>query len=101
VFSAGFADAPAPWQLRVDEASAEVVRWTNVGAYPPFLAGTSITWRLQADPDGRGTTVHFTHDGWPTDEMPFPMIAYVWALVLASLKSYQETGAGKPLHTKS
>jgi uncharacterized protein YndB with AHSA1/START domain len=100
VLAAGFADSPAPFRLRVDEVTPAAVRWTNVGEFPPFFAGTTVTWALLPAPEGEGTMVHFTHDGWPDDEMPLPMIAYVWAQVLASLKSYLETGTGRPLHTR-
>ena len=91
--AAGFADTPAPFQFRVDEVSDNLVRWTNVGDFPPFFAGTTVTWALMPAPEG-GTMVLFHHDGWPSDDMPLPSIAFVWAQVLASLKSYAETGSG-------
>jgi hypothetical protein len=95
--AAGFADTPAPFQFRVDEVSDNLVRWANVGNFPPFFAGTTVTWALMPAPEG-GTMVLFHHDGWPSDDMPLPSIAFVWAQVLASLKSYAETGSGSPLH---
>ncbi|MFW6034338.1 MAG: SRPBCC family protein [bacterium] len=96
---AGFADAPAPFRFHVAEASSNKVRWTNIGEYPPFFVDTEVTWSVAPAPDGSGTMVHFTHDGWASDDMPMPAIAYVWAQVLESLKSYVETGKGSPLHT--
>lgn len=101
VLAAGFGDTPEPFRLRVDEVSPAAVRWTNVGQFPPFFAGTTVTWAVLPAPDGPGTLVHFVHDGWPSDDMPMPAIGYVWAQVLASLKSYVETGTGRPLHVKN
>lgn len=95
--TAGFADTPAPFEFRVDEVDDQLVRWTNVGDFPPFFSGTTVSWTLMPSPEG-GTAVLFYHDGWPSDDMPMPQIAFVWAQVLASLKSYVETGAGSPLH---
>lgn len=97
VLTAGFADAPAPFQFRVDEVSDQLVRWTNAGEFPPFFAGTTVTFTLMPAPEG-GTMVLFHHDGWASEDMPMPSIAFVWAQVLASLKSYVETGSGSPLH---
>jgi hypothetical protein len=96
--SAGFGDTPMPFQFRVDEVSSYLVRWTNVGEFPPFFAGTTVSWALMPAPEGSGTMVLFTHDGWASDDMPMPAIAFVWGQVLASLKSYAETGTGAPLH---
>lgn len=98
LLTAGFADSPTPFRFRVDEVGPELVRWTNVGEFPPFFVGTSVTWMLLPAPEGNGTTVLFTHDGWPSDDMPMPMIAFVWGQVLASLKAYVETGTGSPLY---
>lgn len=95
--TAGFADTPAPFKFRVDEVGDELVRWTSVGDFPPFFAGTTVSWTPMPAPEG-GTMVLFHHDGWPSDDMPMPSIAFVWAQVLASLKSYVETGTGSPLH---
>ncbi len=100
VLKAGFAGNPAPFEFRVDEVSPQRVQWTNIGGFPPFFAGTGVTWALMPAPEGTGTVVLFTHDGWPDDDMPMPMIAYVWAQVLASLKAYIETGTGQPLYTR-
>jgi len=97
VLSAGFADAPAPFRFRVDEVRDNAVRWTNVGEFPPFFAGTTVSWTLMPAPEG-GAMVLFTHDGWASDDMPMPAIAFVWGQVLASLKSYVETDSGSPLH---
>jgi uncharacterized protein YndB with AHSA1/START domain len=98
ILAARFADSPAPFQFRVEQVSPEAVRWINVGEFPPFFAGTEVTWALMPAPDGSGTMVHFIHDGWGSDDMPMPMIAFVWGKVLASLKAYVETGTGSPLH---
>jgi uncharacterized protein YndB with AHSA1/START domain len=95
---ARFADSPEPFRFRVDHVGSDLVRWTHTGEYPPFFVGTEVSFALLPAPDGPGTMVLFTHDGWPSDDMPMPMIAFVWAQVLASLKAYVETGTGSPLH---
>ena len=95
---ARFADSPQPFQFRVDEVSSNLVRWTHTGEFPPFFVGTEVSFALMPAPEGPGSMVLFTHDGWASDDMPMPVIAFVWAQVLASLKAYVETGTGSPLH---
>ena len=93
--------APMPFELRVDEATEQCVRWTNVGDFPPHWAGTDITWTLTPAPDGGGTSVHFSHDGWANDEGAFPMSALTWGQLMGSLAAWVETGRGTPLYRKS
>jgi uncharacterized protein YndB with AHSA1/START domain len=95
VMRPSFAQAPAPFELSVDEVGGETIRWTSAGAFPPHWAGTTITWRLTAR-DG-GTLVHFDHDGFPSDDGLFPSIALTWGQMMGSLKRYVETGTGSPL----
>ena len=47
-------------------------------------------------PADGGTLVHFNHDGWASDEGPFPSSALTWGQLMDSLKSYVETGTGMP-----
>ena len=92
--------APVPFELRVDEVNEHSVRWSSVGAFPPHWVGTQIIWTLTPRPDGTGTTVHFNHDGWATDEGPLPMSAMTWGQLMGSLKAFVETGTGAPLYRK-
>lgn len=91
----GFPAAPAPFHLRVDEAGMRRVRWTSVGDFPPHWAGTTLTWTLT--PESEGTVVHFAHDGWASDDGPFPSAALTWGQLMASLAQYVQTGQGTPL----
>jgi uncharacterized protein YndB with AHSA1/START domain len=93
----GFPIAPRPFELRVDEVTDNVARWTSVGEFPPHWADTTVTWTLRPADDGAGTMVHFSHDGWATDEGPFATAALTWAQLLLSLKRFAETGADTPL----
>jgi uncharacterized protein YndB with AHSA1/START domain len=92
-----FAIAPLPFELRVDEVSEQRVRWASVGQFPPHWVGTEIAWTLRPSASGDGTTVHFAHDGWASDEGPLPTAAMTWGMLMTSLKRYVETGAGTPL----
>jgi uncharacterized protein YndB with AHSA1/START domain len=93
----GFPVAPRPFELRVDEVSAQRVRWSSIGEFPPHWQGTEVAWTLRPSANGHGTTVHFAHDGWASDEGPLPNAAMTWGTLMTSLKSYVETGAGTPL----
>jgi uncharacterized protein YndB with AHSA1/START domain len=93
----GFPVAPMPFELRVDEAGEQRVHWTSVGEFPPHWAGTEVVWTLRPSADGNGTTVHFSHDGWASDEGPLPNAAMTWGILMTSLKRYVETGTGTPL----
>jgi uncharacterized protein YndB with AHSA1/START domain len=78
-----FAQAPAPFELAVDEVDKGAVQWTSAGAFPPHWAGTTITWRLTPQDERTdayaslrsGTLVHLSHDGWASDDGSFPSAA--------------------------
>jgi len=91
----GFPVAPLPFQLRVDEADERRVAWSSVGAFPPHWAGTQVIWTLT--PTQEGTTVHFAHDGWASDDGPFASSALTWGRLMDSLKRFAETGTTAPL----
>ncbi len=91
VMTLGFAMAPAPFELRVDERSEDAVRWASIGAFPPHWAGTEIRWQLAAAEGG--TTVSFRHAGWPSDDGMFGPTAFTWGQLMLSLKGYVESGS--------
>ena len=93
VLRLGFAMAPFPFELRIEEASEERVRWASVGAFPPHWTGTEMQWDVADNPDGTGTRVQFRHSGWPSDDGMFGATAYTWGQLMASLKAYAETGS--------
>jgi uncharacterized protein YndB with AHSA1/START domain len=94
----GFAIAPQPFELRVDEVGGRRVAWTSVGDFPPHWVGTRIVWTLRPGSAGNETTtVHFSHDGWASDEGPMPVAAMTWGQLMVSLKHFIEEGTGEPL----
>jgi uncharacterized protein YndB with AHSA1/START domain len=95
ILQPSFSIAPKPFELLVDEVSDERVRWTSVGDFPPHWVGTEVV--LTLTPTDDGTRVHFSHDGWASDEGPFPSSALTWGMLMSSLKGYVETGIGTPL----
>ena len=94
----GFPVAPKPFELRVEEVSEQRVRWTSVGDFPPHWVGTEVVWTLHPSGNGGGTSVHFAHHGWASDEGPLPSAAMTWGILMSSLKGYVETGTGTPLY---
>ncbi len=99
--SLGFPVAPMRFELRVDEAAADTVRWTSVGAFPPHWADTAITWTLRPAADGAGTTIAFSHAGWADDGPLMATAALTWAQLMLRLRTYAETGAGPALFSRS
>lgn len=95
VMRPSFAQAPTPFELTVDNVTDTTVKWTSSGAFPPHWAGTTITWTLT--PTDAATVVHFSHDGWASDDGLFPSAALTWGQLMGSLKQYVETGTGAPL----
>jgi uncharacterized protein YndB with AHSA1/START domain len=95
----GFPVAPVPFELEVEETGPTRVAWRSVGTFPPHWEGTTVTWTLSAS-DGGQTKLHFSHDGWASDEGPFAMSAYTWGQLLGILKTYAETRTAAPLFTR-
>lgn len=98
ILTLGFPVAPKPFVLRVGGVDDERVQWTSVGEFPPHWSGTTITWTLT--PTDGATQIHFSHDGWASDDGPFPSAAMTWGQLMTSLKQYVETGRGTPLYRK-
>jgi hypothetical protein len=57
-----------------------------------------VLWTLTPTP--AGTLVHFSHDGWASDEGPFASSALTWGRLMDTLKTYAETGVAAPLFPK-
>ncbi|MDN5857881.1 MAG: hypothetical protein L0H84_04590 [Pseudonocardia sp.] len=96
VMRLGFPVAPLPFELRVDKAGEESVRWASIGEFPPHWVGTTIAWTLTPR-DGNNTVVHFSHDGWAGDDGPMPSAALTWGQLMLTLKQAAETGRRAPL----
>jgi hypothetical protein len=90
-----FAEAPLPFDLRVDEAGDQRVVW-RTQSFPPHWVGTEISFELSDNPDAPGTRVHFTHAGFQPGDPGLAPAAYSWGQLLARLKDYTETGRSQP-----
>ena len=96
----GFPIAPVPFELRVDEVESNRVVWRSVGKFPPHWVGTKVIWSLRPEKDGSSTAVHFSHEGWATDEDAFGRSALTWGRLMDTLKRHVETGEAVPLFPK-
>ncbi len=94
-----FKAAPVPVRMRVDElAEGRRVAWTCLGEFPGWK-DTRVTWELAAGEGGKGTKLTFRHGnlekaGYP--EAALGSVNFTWAMVLARLKAYCETGKAHP-----
>ena len=95
----GFPIAPVPFELKIEKSNRKQVVWRSTGDFPPHWMDTTVTWTLT--PGDEGTTVHFNHDGWASDEGAFPMSAYTWGQLMTTLKDYTETGKAAPLFRRA
>ena len=96
----GFPIAPVPFELVIEGAAADQVMWRSTGEFPPHWVDTTVTWTLRPG-DGGTTKVHFNHDGWASDEGPFPMSAYTWGQLFGRLADHAQSGTVAPLFTRS
>jgi hypothetical protein len=90
-----FAQAPLPFDLRLDQSDERTVVW-RAQTFPPHWAGTTIRWDVEAREDG--STVAFRHAGFADDD-DAGRVAYTWGEVMARLKQYAETGRAEPVFT--
>jgi uncharacterized protein YndB with AHSA1/START domain len=90
-----FRQAPAPFDLRLDESDDHTVVW-RAQTFPPHWVGTTIRWDVEARDDG--STVAFRHEGF-ADEAEAGRVAYTWGTIMARLKDYAETGRSEPVFT--
>jgi hypothetical protein len=90
-----FAQAPMPFDLKVEEAGDRRVVW-RAQSFPPNWVGTEIRFDLSENPDGPGTRVLFSHAGFQPDDPGMPPVAYTWGQILPRLKGYVETGTPQP-----
>ena len=89
----GFAAAPAPFDLRIEESDERVVNW-RTETFPPHWVGTSIRWEIDAR-DG-GTVVGFRHVGFAGD-VGAGHTACTGGQIMVQLTRYTETGVRDPV----
>jgi uncharacterized protein YndB with AHSA1/START domain len=93
VVTVGFAIAPMPFDLRLEQSDESTVVW-RTKSFPPHWVGTTIRWEVD-ERDG-GSTVRFRHgsfgDDWETGA-----VAYTWGQIMIKLKQYVETGKPDPV----
>lgn len=91
----GFAVAPAPFDLRLEQSDERSVTWRTV-TFPPHWVGTSV--RFDVQPRDGGSTVRFRHADFTADD-DAGHAAYTWGQIMTRLKEYAETGAPNPVFT--
>jgi uncharacterized protein YndB with AHSA1/START domain len=69
------------------------VEWRCINSSEEWI-GTDISFDLQEK--GEHTVLRFTHGGWREMTDFFASCTYGWAMSIQSLKSFCETGTGKP-----
>lgn len=89
----GFAVAPLPFDLRLEQSDQRSVVW-RTETFPPHWVGTTIRWDVEAS--GKGSTVSFRHEGFSDDEEA-GRVAYTWGQIMMRLVEYAETGQPNPV----
>ena len=89
-----FPDVPQPFHFRAGLVAGQV-SWTTQ-EFPPWWQDTTIRWSLEAQPEGSGTRLLFTHEGFDPDAEIVPIITPAWAGIIGRLKHYAETGEADP-----
>lgn len=91
-------------QMHVDQLDpGRRLAWTCLSDFPMppgHWQHTTVTWDLI--PGGNGdVNVVLQHGNWPASltQADLAAAAYTWALVLAALKGYAETGDPRPVFT--
>ncbi len=89
----GFAIAPLPFDLRLEQSDQQSVVW-RTETFPPHWVGTTIHWDVEASDNG--STVSFRHEGFDDDEEA-GRVAYTWGQIMTRLVEYAETGRPNPV----
>ncbi|MEP6639823.1 MAG: hypothetical protein ABJC39_10780, partial [Chloroflexota bacterium] len=61
-----FPDVPLPFEFTAHEDPGGTIEWVT-GGFPPWWAGTTVSWALAPNPDGPGTRLLFRHGGYDAD----------------------------------
>jgi uncharacterized protein YndB with AHSA1/START domain len=91
----GFEGGKFVIKMEIDKLDAgHSVAWNVRQAGAPDWGGTHVTWDLT--PVENGTKVLLGHRDFVSTDGSFANTSYHWALYLASLKAFVETGLGTP-----
>jgi uncharacterized protein YndB with AHSA1/START domain len=88
-----FAQAPRPFDLRLEQSDERTVVWRTETS-PPHWVGTTVRWDVE--PRDGGSTVAFGHLGFDDDEEA-GRVAYTWGQIMVHLKQYAESGRRDPV----
>lgn len=88
-----FGNMGGPKMKVLEVAPNEAIRWQCTEG-PPDWKGTHLNFLL-SEKDG-STVVRFEHKDWPSQTDFLGHCSLKWGTFLLSLKSYLETGEGKP-----
>lgn len=91
----GFAIAPLPFDLRLEQSDESTVVW-RTETFPPHWVGTTVRWEVE--PREGGSTVAFRHAGF-ADEEEAGRVTFTWGQIMTRLKGYAETGRADPVFT--
>jgi uncharacterized protein YndB with AHSA1/START domain len=89
----GFAIAPLPFDLRLEQSDERTVVWRTL-SFPPHWVGTTVRWDV-ADRDG-GSSVAFRHAGFG-DDTDAGHAGFTWGQIMVRLKHCLETGTSDPV----
>ncbi|HET6171331.1 MAG TPA: SRPBCC domain-containing protein [Gaiellales bacterium] len=89
----GFAIAPAPFDLRLEQSDQSSVSWRTL-SFPPHWVGTTIRWDVE--PREGGCTVSFRHADF-RDDADAGHAAYTWGQIMTRLKEFAETTRPDPV----
>ena len=90
-----FPDLPQPFEFAVRDAPERGLEWVT-GGFPPWWAGTTVSWTVGPNPDKPGTRLQFRHGGYDPENPVIPVVTPAWAQIIVRLKEYAETGRPNP-----
>jgi uncharacterized protein YndB with AHSA1/START domain len=90
-----FPDVPQPFEFSIREDGGRRLEWVT-GGFPPWWAGTTISWDVTDNPDAAGTRLLFEHGGYDAENPVIPIVTPAWAQIILRLKAYAEGGAPQP-----
>jgi uncharacterized protein YndB with AHSA1/START domain len=93
-----FPGMPQPFDMELVERGDSRIAWRSKG-FPPFWAGTAVTWDLSDNPEGPGTRIDMRHSGWDPGNPALGIVTVGWGQILGHLKGFLESGTPQPFFT--